>query len=508
MDRLWYEPNTNTIRVGDGNPGGRIVGFGGNGVGIANISVYDEGVLLTPTVSSLDFVGNGIAASVTGNAVTITVDAIGPQGPQGAIGPQGPQGAIGPQGPTGPIGPIGSVGPQGPQGPTGPIGLNGSQGPQGPQGPQGLEGAQGPQGPGGGPQGPQGPTGPQGAGSGPQGPQGPQGQTGTQGPQGPQGPIGPIGLQGPIGNTGAQGPQGPTGPIGPIGDIGPQGPQGQTGVQGPQGPRGPNGIIGPQGPTGSQGPQGPTGPTGPQGVGTQGPQGPTGPTGAVGGFGYYGAFHSDQNTTLTNAINSNSILPIEVGSTTGFYSSGYILIDDEVIGYTGVTANTFTGITRGLAGTNGSNHDAGAPIGATQVTQAEIAANVRMDVTDLSNGVTLNSADGRVTLAYAGTYNFQFSVQVACAGNTPDDIAIWFVYNGSALPATASYVTIPAIHAGIPGSNIITVNIFYPVNAGDTIGLQWTTLNGTSFITSYPPSYHFTGIPQSPGVIFTVNQIG
>ena len=29
-DRLWYDPLTNTIRVGDGNPGGRIV-IGGDG---------------------------------------------------------------------------------------------------------------------------------------------------------------------------------------------------------------------------------------------------------------------------------------------------------------------------------------------------------------------------------------------------------------------------------------------------------------------------------------------
>ena len=39
MDRLWYDPITNTIRVGDGNPGGRIVGFGGNGTGTFNYNV-------------------------------------------------------------------------------------------------------------------------------------------------------------------------------------------------------------------------------------------------------------------------------------------------------------------------------------------------------------------------------------------------------------------------------------------------------------------------------------
>lgn len=71
-DRLWYDPKTNTIRVGDGNPGGKIVS-GGGGTGAANVAVYGQGVLLTPTVTSLDFTGNGIVANASGNAVTVTV---------------------------------------------------------------------------------------------------------------------------------------------------------------------------------------------------------------------------------------------------------------------------------------------------------------------------------------------------------------------------------------------------------------------------------------------------
>jgi hypothetical protein len=224
--------------------------------------------------------------------------------------------------------------------------------------------------------------------------------------------------------------------------------------------------------------------------------------------GYYGAFHSDQYTTLTNSINSNSTLPIVVGSTTGFYTSGWLIIDSEIVAYTGVTPTSFTGITRGVAGSNGANHSAGTPLGMAQVTPATVTANVRMDITDFSSGVTLNTVNGEVTCANAGTYNFQFSVQVACAGNAPDDIAIWFVHNNTAVPSSASYVTIPAIHGGIPGAGIVTVNIFYPMSAGDRMRLNWTSILGTSVITSYPPAYQGVNvIPQSPGVIFTVNQI-
>lgn len=39
MDRIWYDPKTNTLRVGNGLPGGRIIGFGGNGAGTFNYNV-------------------------------------------------------------------------------------------------------------------------------------------------------------------------------------------------------------------------------------------------------------------------------------------------------------------------------------------------------------------------------------------------------------------------------------------------------------------------------------
>ena len=342
------------------------------------------------------------------------------------------------------------------------------------------------------------------------------GATGIAGPSGATGLAGPTGLTGPTGATGLQGSTGPQGPAGDTGGVGATGPigatgVGATGVAGPTGPTGATGVAGPTGATGPQGPQGnagSVGSTGPIGAtGLTGPTGATGVTGATGGFGYYGAFHSNQTTTLTASINSNSTLPIQVVSTSGFYTSGYLVLDTEIIQYTGVTPTSFTGITRGVAGSNGSNHTAGTPIGMAQVAPAGSASNVRIDITDLTNGVTLNTVNGVVTCLYAGTYNFQFSIQVANAGNAPDDIVMWFLYNGVIVPNTASYVTIPAVHAGIPGSGIVTVNIFYTMAANDTMQLNWLSVAGTSVITSYPPGYQGLPIPQSPGVIFTVNQI-
>jgi hypothetical protein len=220
---------------------------------------------------------------------------------------------------------------------------------------------------------------------------------------------------------------------------------------------------------------------------------------------YSGAFFVGGYTTLTASINSNTTDPIAVDSTEGFYDSGYIRIGTEIIGYTGRTATTFTGISRGQQGSGGSTHDSGDGVGAAQVTPAGVVAQLLIDTTTISNNVTLDPATGNVTVLGDGTYNIQYSVQTECYGNAPDDSVIWFAINGVNVPSAASYATVQQIHAGVPGSGIITVNIFYPLSAGDIVSLRWTSLGGTTAITTIPPVN--TDIPSSPAVILTVNRI-
>lgn len=66
---------TNTLYVVDGNAyfNGQLIGTAGG----ANVTVKDEGVTLVTTLSSIDFVGSGITATATGNAVTVTTEADG-----------------------------------------------------------------------------------------------------------------------------------------------------------------------------------------------------------------------------------------------------------------------------------------------------------------------------------------------------------------------------------------------------------------------------------------------
>lgn len=78
------------------------------------------------------------------------------------------------------------------------------------------------------------------------------------------------------------------------------------------------------------------------------------------------------NSTLWVAVNflsntldgnhDNSTNVITILDTTGFPSAGYIVIDTEVIKYTGTTATTFTGCTRGSDGSSADTHSSGATV--------------------------------------------------------------------------------------------------------------------------------------------------
>lgn len=266
-------------------------------------------------------------------------------------------------------------------------------------------------------------------------------------------------------------------------------------------------ITGTSGTSGSSGVSGSSGTSGAQGEpGSSGSSGTNGSSGTSGVNLYYGSFIFNHATTLTASMNSNSTLPIQVVDTTGFNTPGYLRIGTEIIGYTGKTPTSFTGITRGLAGSNGANHAIGTGIAQAQITAAGVPTQVLLDEADLSNGVTLNPLTGDVTVANAGVYNLQFSVQIENFSNDVADTVVWFRVNGNDIPKSSSYMTTASIHGGSPGATIMTVNIFYTCAANDVLSLGWTSVLGKTAITSIPPVG--STIPQAPGVIFTVNKIG
>jgi hypothetical protein len=68
---------------------------------------------------------------------------------------------------------------------------------------------------------------------------------------------------------------------------------------------------------------------------------------------------SNDFTTTVSSSTTPTDVTINVASTTGFLSAGYIIINGEIIQYTGITGTSFTGCTRGKYATVAVNHFAG-----------------------------------------------------------------------------------------------------------------------------------------------------
>lgn len=218
-----------------------------------------------------------------------------------------------------------------------------------------------------------------------------------------------------------------------------------------------------------------------------------------------GAFHQDGYTTLTNAIpNSSSTANIVVGSTTGFATAGTILIEQELISYTGKTATSFTGITRSEYGSTGSSHSAGVYVSEAQgVASASTALAIPFDTTDTSNQVSLDPADNtKIVFDIAGYYNIQFSVQLVNCTSSIDNATLWFRQNTVDIANTAGIVSIPAKHAGGVGAAIVSWNLIVAVNAGDNIQLMMASDSGDTVAATYPPGTSPVH-PASPAVILT-----
>ena len=66
---------------------------------------------------------------------------------------------------------------------------------------------------------------------------------------------------------------------------------------------------------------------------------------------------TDTSGTIEEIKTNPTLATITVDSTTGFAANGKILINDEVISYTGITSTTFTGCTRGSSDTTATYHD-------------------------------------------------------------------------------------------------------------------------------------------------------
>ena len=87
-------------------------------------------------------------------------------------------------------------------------------------------------------------------------------------------------------------------------------------------------------------------------------------------------YHISDNQTLLNGAITADQTTITVDSTEAFTTSGYLQIENETIKYTGKSATTFTGLTRGSEGSIKASHADGTP-----VNQSAYSSNLAGDTT-------------------------------------------------------------------------------------------------------------------------------
>jgi len=217
-----------------------------------------------------------------------------------------------------------------------------------------------------------------------------------------------------------------------------------------------------------------------------------------------GAFFQDGYTTLTANMTNNGTTPIQVTSTADFFAPGGLIIGNEIIKYTGKTATTFTGITRGAYGSTNTAHTAGVSVSEAQtLASSSVSTALTLLQTTVSNGVSIDPTDKtKIVHSIAGIYNIQFSIQMLTYDGTIDNVTIWFRLNGVDIPYSAGIATIPGIHGGNPGTAIISWNLVQPLNAGDYIQLFFASTTGNTVAATYPPGTSPTH-PASPSIIVT-----
>jgi hypothetical protein len=135
-----------------------------------------------------------------------------------------------------------------------------------------------------------------------------------------------------------------------------------------------------------------------------------------------------------------------------------------------------------------------------QTTTVNTATLMALSVTDFSNEVSLQT-DSKITVANAGIYNLQFSVQLQNLDNAPQDVFIWLKQNGTDITGSTGLVGMPARKsAGVPFHDIKGWNYYLNMNAGDYVQIYWSTTNVDVTIQTYPAS----GTPTKPSTASVV----
>lgn len=145
-----------------------------------------------------------------------------------------------------------------------------------------------------------------------------------------------------------------------------------------------------------------------------------------------------------------------------------------------------------------------------QTATANTATVMTFNTTDFSNGVTVVTSGGkasRLTVAQAGIYNLQFSVQLENTDIFEHDVTIWLRKDSSGagvdIDGSAGLVGVPSSHGGLSGHSIVGWNYFITLNANDFVEIWWSTPDAKVSIQAYAAGTSPTR-PSTASVVATM----
>jgi len=140
----------------------------------------------------------------------------------------------------------------------------------------------------------------------------------------------------------------------------------------------------------------------------------------------------------------------------------------------------------------------------TQTNVASTARSMSLNVTDISNGVSIsgstNPYNTYIKVQNAGVYNIQFSAQVDKSDFGADEIWIWLRKNGTNLTETATSIKL----TGNADHQVAAWNFFANAAANDYFQLMWYSPDANVRLHAESA---FGVVPGIPSLIVTANRV-
>ena len=116
------------------------------------------------------------------------------------------------------------------------------------------------------------------------------------------------------------------------------------------------------------------------------------------------------------------------------------------------------------------------------------------------------SLPSKITALQAGTYNIQFSAQLANTSATEYNVDIWVKKNDQSIPDSNSQFTVPKKHGSINGHLIASLNFFVYLDVNDFVEIVWRTENSSVCVEAIPEQISPIR-PATPSIIVTASYV-